>query len=113
MTVQNCAYVFPVCITLFSNRIIFVFLNRMEVMNLRSSITRIKIIGTVVSILGALVVVLYKGPAIISPESSSPQSVSFALRYPLGTSLTNWVIGGLLLVSQTLLGSIWYIFQVP
>lgn len=98
---------------LLSNRIIFVFLNRMEVMNLRSSITRIKIIGTVVSISGALVVVLYKGPAIISPESSSPKSVSLALQYPLGTSQTNWVIGGLLLVSQTLLGSIWYIFQVP
>ncbi|GMN42471.1 hypothetical protein TIFTF001_011690 [Ficus carica] len=79
---------------------------RMENLDLRSSTTRLKIIGTVLSTSGALIAVLYKGPMIISSTSSSP-----ALEYPLGTSHSNWVIGGVLLVFQNLFGSLWYIVQ--
>ncbi|PON52047.1 Plant-drug/metabolite exporter [Trema orientale] len=82
---------------------------RMETLKLRSSITQIKIIGTMLSVFGALVAVLYEGPIIIS--SSSPQAPSLSLEYLLGTSEKNWVIGGLLLVSQFLLTSVWYILQ--
>ncbi|PON52046.1 hypothetical protein TorRG33x02_309800, partial [Trema orientale] len=85
----------------------FVF-RRMEDLDRRSSTTRIKIIGTMLSVSGALVAVLYKGPTILSSALSST-SLSLSLRHPLGISEANWVIGGLLLVSQNLLGSLWYI----
>ncbi|GMY13441.1 WAT1-related protein At5g40240-like [Fagus crenata] len=81
---------------------------RMENLALRSSITQAKIIGTIVSISGALVVVFYKGPTIILAASQSP---SISLHFPLGSSQTNWIIGGLLLAAEYLLVSIWYILQ--
>jgi hypothetical protein len=83
----------------------------MENLALRSSITQAKIMGTIVSISGALVVVLYKGPLIISAPSQS-QSQSPALHSLRDTSEKNWVIGGLLLATDNLLFSMWYIVQV-
>jgi hypothetical protein len=81
----------------------------MEKVALRSSITQAKIMGTIVSISGALVVVLYKGPTLIS---ASPESPSPSVHSPLGSSETNWIIGGLLIAVEYLLISIWYILQV-
>ncbi|XP_062151329.1 WAT1-related protein At5g40230-like isoform X2 [Alnus glutinosa] len=81
---------------------------RMEKLALRSSITQAKIMGTIVSISGALVVVLYKGPTLISASSQSP---SLSVHSPLGSSQTNWIIGGLLIAAEYLLISIWYIVQ--
>ncbi|KAH9742040.1 WAT1-related protein [Citrus sinensis] len=60
---------------------------RMENLALSSLSTWAKIIGTLVSVSGAMLVVLYKGPTII------------------------WVIGGLLLLISNLLISVWYIIQ--
>ena len=80
----------------------------MENLALRSSITQAKIIGTLVSISGALVVVFYKAPTIISPS----QSPSLSLHSPRGTSETKWVIGGLLLAVEYLLLSGCSILQV-
>lgn len=79
----------------------------MENLELRSSTTQIKIIGTMLSISGALIAVLFKGPTILSPSlSSSPDPLL------LEPPKTNWVLGGLLLVTQNFLNSLWYIFQV-
>lgn len=58
---------------------------RMENVALRSSSAQAKITGAVVSISGALVVVVYDGPTIILASSRL-----------LGSSQTNWVLGGLL-----------------
>ncbi|EXC31606.1 hypothetical protein L484_008402 [Morus notabilis] len=64
------------------------------------------------SISGALMAVLYKGPTIISSASSSPSPRSPpSLQYPLETTQTNGITGGLLLVLQSLFSSIWYILQ--
>jgi hypothetical protein len=82
---------------------------RMEKLALRSSNTRAKIVGTVISISGALVIVLYEGPKIISTSSQPP---SLSHHFPLGSSQTNRVIGGLLLAVEYLLFSMWYIVQV-
>ena len=41
----------------------------MDVLDLRSSITQAKIMGTIVSISVALIVVFYKGPTIMSVAS--------------------------------------------
>ncbi|GLU11226.1 hypothetical protein SLE2022_279860 [Rubroshorea leprosula] len=79
---------------------------RMEKVAFRSSSTQAKMIGTIVSISGAFVAVLYKGPTVFS---SAPPVL---LQWHLGSSsLSNWLIGGLLLVAQYLLFSIWYIVQ--
>ncbi|XP_019447281.1 PREDICTED: WAT1-related protein At4g15540-like [Lupinus angustifolius] len=82
---------------------------RMEKLALRSKSTQAKIFGTVLSIIGALFVVLYKGHIIFSnsnslqlPTTDSPISLS---------SPRNWVIGGSLLVVQYLLLSIILIIQ--
>ncbi|KAM4124960.1 hypothetical protein ACB094_01G272000 [Castanea mollissima] len=68
-----------------------------------------KIMGKIVSISGALIVVFYKGPAIISVASQAPPLTP---HLPLGSSQTKWVIGGLLLATDYLLTSMWYIAQV-
>lgn len=84
----------------------FFFNFRMESLALTSYSTQAKIMGTLVSISGALVVVLYKGPTILSTPSDPNPSPMF------GTPPTNWVIGGLLCALQYLLNSTWYILQV-
>ncbi|KAJ7974530.1 WAT1-related protein [Quillaja saponaria] len=81
---------------------------RMETLSLRKSSTQAKMLGTIVSISGALVVVLYKGPTILSTPSLSP---SLSLHYPLQSPQTSWILGGLLLAAQYLLLSMWYIVQ--
>ncbi|KAH9742035.1 WAT1-related protein [Citrus sinensis] len=80
---------------------------RMEKLALRSLGTWAKIIGTVVSVSGAMLVVLYKGPTIISPSSTALQS----LQWPLQSTQSKWVMGGLLLLMENLLISVWYIIQ--
>ncbi|KAK4603765.1 hypothetical protein RGQ29_012321 [Quercus rubra] len=71
-------------------------------------IFRLKLWETLVSISGALMVVFYKGPTIISIASQAPP---LPHHFPLGSSQTKWVIGGLLLAVDYLLTSIWFIVQ--
>ncbi|KAG8637977.1 WAT1-related protein At5g40240 [Manihot esculenta] len=76
---------------------LFAVIFRLEKLALRSSSTQSKIIGTIVSILGALIMVLYKGPIILSTSSTtSPISIPQPVRLPA----SDWVIGGLLLAIQ-------------
>lgn len=82
---------------------------RMEHLDLRSSSTQTKILGSIVSILGALVMVLYKGPTILSRTTTTESSQS--LHFSLRTSQTNWTIGGLLLVADKLLMSSCLVLQ--
>ncbi|XVF14136.1 hypothetical protein REPUB_Repub09cG0031400 [Reevesia pubescens] len=88
---------------------ILAVLFRLERVVLRSSASQAKILGTIASISGALVVVLYKGPKVFSslPWTSS----SVLLEWPLKSSESNWVIGGILLAVAYLLFSFWYIIQ--
>lgn len=76
---------------------------RMERLALRSASSQAKVIGTIVSILGASVVLFYKGPAVFSSESS------VSLQLQPRSSLSNWLIGGFLLIVERLLFSIWLI----
>ncbi|KAK4754774.1 hypothetical protein SAY87_008531 [Trapa incisa] len=85
---------------------IFATLFRMEQVSLKSRSSQAKIIGTVVSMSGAFVVTLYQGPPIIfSPKPS------VALRQYLHLSLSNWTLGGILLVGEYILVTLWYIVQ--
>jgi len=72
----------------------------MEQVILRSSATQAKIIGTIVSISGALVIVLYKGPKLLVASSFTSSFES------------SWIIGGLFLATQYLLLSVWYVLQM-
>ncbi|XP_017974433.1 PREDICTED: WAT1-related protein At5g40240-like [Theobroma cacao] len=85
------------------------FQTRMEKVALRSSSTRAKIIGTIASMSGVSVVVLYEGPEVLS--SSRWSSSSVLLQQPLGSSQSKWVFGGLLLAESYLLSSFWYVIQ--
>ncbi|KAA8530263.1 hypothetical protein F0562_004972 [Nyssa sinensis] len=83
---------------------------RMEKLKIRSSSSQAKIIGTILSISGAFVVILYKGPAIISTTTASP-SISLNQSPIPVSSQSNWAIAGLLLAAEYLLLSVWYIVQ--
>ena len=82
----------------------------MENVDGRSASTRAKAIGTAVSVSGALLAVLYKGPEIISPGSAVAPALSFP--HPLQTSTTNWALGGCLLTVENLLNSSAFILMV-
>ncbi|KAI8533745.1 hypothetical protein RHMOL_Rhmol10G0033300 [Rhododendron molle] len=80
---------------------------RMENISIRSASTQAKMIGTIVSISGALIVVLYAGPPLITPSSPSilPNQAM------IGSPQSGWVLGGFLLAVDYFLVAVWYIFQ--
>ncbi|XP_052879641.1 WAT1-related protein At4g15540-like [Gossypium arboreum] len=77
---------------------ILAMLFRLEKVALRSSSSQAKIMGTITSVSGALLVVLYKGPKVL-------------LQSPLESSEANWIIGGILLFFAYLLFAIQMIAQ--
>nr|VDD12462.1 unnamed protein product [Brassica rapa] len=90
----------------------FTFTLQMEQVVLRSSATQAKIIGGVLSISGALVVVLYKGPKVLSAAFFYTFIISYQfLHQQLTSSESSWIVGGILLASQYFLLSAWYIVQ--
>ncbi|XP_050372352.1 WAT1-related protein At1g70260 isoform X2 [Argentina anserina] len=84
----------------------------------RSPTFQAKVLGTVISIMGAVIVELYKGPYIrpSSVLSSSSYMVLFqkAGQYlKFSSSATeHWVLGGLLLVGASISVSVWNIIQL-
>ncbi|GFQ04376.1 wat1-related protein at5g40240 [Phtheirospermum japonicum] len=85
---------------------------RMEKLKLGSSSTQAKIIGALVSISGALVVVLYSGPILITghDDKLALPSISTILR-ATSSAGSNWIKGGALLASCYVVSSFWYIYQ--
>ncbi|CAI8590256.1 unnamed protein product [Vicia faba] len=81
---------------------------RMEKLDVGSSISQIKMVGTVLSISGALLVTLYKGAPICSFQTQPSASQEFQ---SLLEETSNWVIGGLFLFTASLSLSIWNIAQ--
>uniref|UniRef100_A0A2P2K9W3 WAT1-related protein n=1 Tax=Rhizophora mucronata TaxID=61149 RepID=A0A2P2K9W3_RHIMU len=79
---------------------------RMEKLDLKSSKSQIKILSTVVSVLGALIIILYKGPP-LGPTRAHPVPAPSSML----TAKTSWVIGGLFLVTASLSLSTSTIFQ--
>ncbi|KAG9129706.1 hypothetical protein Leryth_026215 [Lithospermum erythrorhizon] len=80
----------------------------MEKVAIRSFTGLATIAGTIIAILGAFIVVLYKGSEVVLDNSSLESN------FPYKSSLppSDWVIGGLLLSAAYLLISLWYIVQV-
>lgn len=76
----------------------------MEKVVLRSKSSQAKISGTIISITGAFVVTLNKGPPIVIVQPSPSLLLHIAK--------SNWVIGGLLLSAGYMLYPPYYIVQV-
>ncbi|KAL3526025.1 hypothetical protein ACH5RR_014397 [Cinchona calisaya] len=87
---------------------ILAILFRMEKLSFRSRSSRAKVLGTILSIAGALVVTLYKGPRIIL---TTPSSYTIRIPPPLHGAQSNWVLGGLFFTAEYLLSPIYYIVQ--
>lgn len=84
----------------------------MEKVSIKKNSSIAKVVGTIVSIVGALVVTLYHGPIIFAASQPSvhlPQPLSPPPSPPLNS---NWVIGGCLLALEYTLIAISYIIQV-
>ncbi|MBA0872745.1 hypothetical protein Goshw_019750 [Gossypium schwendimanii] len=89
---------------------------RIEKLAWKRTSSQAKVIGTIISITGAFVVTLYKGPAIViasTPSSSLQQHLNPSNRLFVGlnSSNTNWVIGGIFLTAEYILVPLWYIVQ--
>ncbi|KAJ0040068.1 hypothetical protein Pint_28364 [Pistacia integerrima] len=68
-----------------------------------------KVLGTLVSVAGASVITLYKGPIIYSPNPSSEKSDLL-----LGdTREKNWTLGCICLIGHCLFWSSWIVLQTP
>ncbi|XP_019157997.1 PREDICTED: WAT1-related protein At5g40230-like [Ipomoea nil] len=80
---------------------------RMENFKCGSFTTLAKLVGTVVSIIGALIATLYKGPPIVTAPF---QSSTLILNNVLNQSST-WVLGGFLMTIDTMIASIFIIAQ--
>ncbi|XP_057990187.1 WAT1-related protein At5g40240-like [Hevea brasiliensis] len=83
---------------------------RLSSSNMRSSSTQAEVIGTIVSITGALVVVLYEGPVILA-TAFLKQIIPIQWPLPQGSAKSDWLIGGLLLATEYVIYSVWYLVQ--
>lgn len=79
----------------------------MEKVALRSRSSQAKILGTIVSISGAFIVTLWKGPPLMGFSSTS----NSYLHLPVA-QYSNWALGGLLLTVTCFSSAAWKIFQV-
>ncbi|XVF84920.1 hypothetical protein PTKIN_Ptkin17bG0077700 [Pterospermum kingtungense] len=85
---------------------ILAIVSRMEKLEWRSTSSQAKVLGTIISITGAIVVTLYKGPTIMSTPSLPVMSHQL-----LSSPQLNWILGGLLLAAEALIISAGYIIQ--
>ncbi|KAE9620052.1 hypothetical protein Lal_00040379 [Lupinus albus] len=84
---------------------------RMEKIVMQTRTTQAKILGSIISVLGAFVVTFYKGPSIIFGDAFP----SFQLQQSnliLDPMDINWIIGAFLLTACNILLTLWLIVQV-
>ncbi|KAK4485782.1 hypothetical protein RD792_008429 [Penstemon davidsonii] len=84
---------------------------RMEKLACRSSSFLAKAIGTVVSISGAFIVTLYRGPQLMTLQSSSKLHYHQYTTYNNDISQSSWIIGGLFLAVDCAVSSGYIIVQ--
>ncbi|XP_010425595.1 PREDICTED: WAT1-related protein At3g28100-like isoform X1 [Camelina sativa] len=83
---------------------------RMEKVSFKERSSLAKVMGTILSLIGALVVVLYHGPRVF--VASSLPYVNFRQFYPsLSSSKSDWLIGGALLTIRDIFVSVSFILQ--
>ncbi|CAA7032069.1 unnamed protein product [Microthlaspi erraticum] len=83
---------------------------RMEKLTFKERSSVAKVMGTILSLVGALVVVLYHGPRVF--VASSPPYLNFRrLPLPLSSSNSDWIIGGCLLTIKDIFVSVSFVLQ--
>ncbi|XP_010514521.1 PREDICTED: WAT1-related protein At3g28070 isoform X2 [Camelina sativa] len=84
---------------------------RMEKISFKEKSCVAKVMGTILSVMGALVVIFYHGPRIF--VASSPPYVNFRQLSPplFSSSTSDWLIGGAVLTIQVIFVSVCYILQ--
>ncbi|CAI8587625.1 unnamed protein product [Vicia faba] len=87
---------------------ILAVISRIENLNLKQHSSQAKIIGTVVSIAGALVVTLYKGIPLISGVF---QNIKMGASGMYLTGNSNWILGAFLLATASFFLSVLFITQ--
>ncbi|KAK6237388.1 hypothetical protein QUC31_002857 [Theobroma cacao] len=83
---------------------------RMEQVHLNRKAGIAKVLGTLASVSGALVITLYKGPTVYSPNSPSDKSEFFSFGDAEGK---NWTVGCICLIGHSLCWSSWIVLQAP
>ncbi|XP_011014491.1 PREDICTED: WAT1-related protein At4g30420-like [Populus euphratica] len=78
----------------------------LEKVNIRSLRSNAKIIGTVISVSGAMSMALLKGPKLLNEGIVATKSSS-------GSSGETWLLGSLILLGNSSCWAIWTIMQVP
>ncbi|KAJ4830951.1 hypothetical protein Tsubulata_031145 [Turnera subulata] len=77
---------------------------RMERVDLKSSSSIAKLVGTVVSLIGAFIVTFYKGLPITFKAMLSSNQILFSPQ-------ENWILGGFLSAAHSMIAALWYTFQ--
>ncbi|KAF2562963.1 hypothetical protein F2Q70_00018479, partial [Brassica cretica] len=81
---------------------------RQETLNIKSKIGRAKVLGTMICVCGALVLTLYKGPALTRQNAQMQTQTSNGST----TSVTQkWAVGSVMLIISILIWSLWFIVQ--
>ncbi|KAF3649272.1 putative RING-H2 finger protein ATL46-like [Capsicum annuum] len=80
---------------------------RMEKLDIRKASSQAKSVGTVVAIVGASIMTLYKGPRVLGsnfPSDSSYHSLVLSQE-------SNWILGALLIITTCIMSAGWNILQ--
>ncbi|XP_060193666.1 WAT1-related protein At3g28050-like isoform X1 [Lycium barbarum] len=81
---------------------------RMEKLDIRKASSQAKSVGTIVAIIGASIMTLYKGPRVLGSDLPSDSNSSY---HSLLSQESNWVLGGLLITITCIMSSGWNILQ--
>lgn len=80
-------------------------------MNLKCNSGKAKLIGTLVSIVGAALLTLYKGVPLFHTSRTTTQAVEHAVKLHSTKRAERWTIGSIALVVGSLLWSSWFLLQ--
>ncbi|XP_075660063.1 WAT1-related protein At1g70260-like isoform X1 [Castanea sativa] len=79
----------------------------------RSSSFQAKVIGSLISIMGAIMVDIYKGTEMLKTSVSSPYILQFKQKlFIFSSTPEHWVLGGILLAATSLSVSTWNIIRL-
>lgn len=85
----------------------------MEKVDIRSRSSQAKSLGTIITVSGAFIVTLYKGPILFFPNNTSPDSSTHSgLLNPFILKQSKWILGGLFLALGYLFVATWSVLQV-
>ncbi|KAM4120750.1 hypothetical protein ACJW30_03G155900 [Castanea mollissima] len=104
---------FASIVLLFPYSFIFHCWDRRTKLEWRSSSFQAKVIGSLISIMGAIMVELYKGTEMLKTSVSSPYILQFKQQlFMFSSTPEHWVLGGILLAATSLSVSTWNIIRL-